>query len=66
MGAMRKFEEMTISDVLKRVLKLTRVRRMIGGVQQWRWIPTNVQHLIKMKEVMAGDVWGDDPGAEET
>lgn len=35
--AMRKHEEMAITDVLKRVLKLRKKRRMIDGVQCWRW-----------------------------
>lgn len=36
--SMKKHEEMAITDVLKRVLKLTKVRRMIGGRQAWRWV----------------------------
>jgi len=40
-GSMKKYEEMAIADVLKNTLKLTRVRRAIGGVQLWRWVNLN-------------------------
>lgn len=38
-GQMKKHEEMSIADVLARVLKLQKKRKMINGVQQWRWFP---------------------------
>jgi putative DNA primase/helicase len=34
---MRRFEEMAIADVLKRVLRLTKKRKMIDGIQSMRW-----------------------------
>lgn len=41
-GSMKKHEEMAIVDVFKRVLKLKRVRRMVGGVQAWRWVEDSI------------------------
>lgn len=38
-GSLKKYDEMSITDVLKNALKLTRKRKMINGVQQWRWYP---------------------------
>lgn len=38
-GSMKKYDEMAISDILKRVLKLEKKRKMVGGVQMWRWFP---------------------------
>jgi len=50
-GAMRKFEEMAIIDVFKRVLKLKKVRRQVGGTQSWRWIPEgSVDLALELEE----------------
>lgn len=37
-GPMKKYEEMTIADVLRRVLQLTKKRIMVNGLQAWRWV----------------------------
>lgn len=38
-GAMKRYDEMAIADVLKRVLKLEKRRKMVNGVQANRWYP---------------------------
>jgi predicted P-loop ATPase len=50
MGSMKKYEEMAIADVLKNVLNLTRKRRMIENIQQWRWVP---EDLVSSDEVLS-------------
>lgn len=50
-SAMKKYEEMAIADVLRRVLKLKKVRRMVNGRQQMRWVP---EHQTALDYVMAG------------
>lgn len=40
-GSMKRSEAMSIAGVLKDALGLTRVHRMVGGVQRWRWINLN-------------------------
>lgn len=40
-GSMKGWEAAAIADVLKRDLGLIRKRRMINGVQQWRWVNEN-------------------------
>lgn len=39
--SMKKYEEMEIADVLKRVLKLTKKRKMVFGTQAVRWVNEN-------------------------
>lgn len=36
-GALKKYDEMSIADVLARVLKLEKRRKMVNGVQSMRW-----------------------------
>jgi len=66
-SSMKKYEEMQITDVLKRVLKLTRVRRSYGGSQRWVWIPDDSLVIGNMAAPMvpAGEI-EDDPFSAES
>lgn len=52
-GQMKKFEEMAIADVLRRVLLLTKKRKMIDGVQSWRWFNENGITLNALDSIMS-------------
>lgn len=49
-GSMKKHEEMAIADVLARVLKLTKRRKMVNGVQSMRWFNDNTLDLEKLMQ----------------
>ena len=48
-SAMKKHEEMAITDVFKRVLKLKKVRKSYLGRQQWRWIDQSIPSTIPLE-----------------
>ncbi len=55
-GRLTRMEEMSTSDILKRVLKLDRRRALIGGVRSWRWYPTEkTPRQLTIDEVVAMD-----------
>lgn len=47
MGSMKKYDEMTIADVLKRVLRLEKKRKSVNNVQQWRWYPIEIESPLQ-------------------
>jgi hypothetical protein len=55
---MSKFDEMTIVDTLKNVLKLDNDRRMINGVRSTRWY--NPDEVENHGLLVPADVWGFD------
>jgi predicted P-loop ATPase len=59
LGQMRRYDEQNIAGILREKLKLTRVRRSIGGTQQWRWINENVSLFTALEEDLAKDVWNE-------
>ena len=50
-GSLKKYEEMSITTVLRDVLKLKRVRRQVGGTQAWRWVQEEPQPSVLSIEV---------------
>lgn len=52
-GAMKKYEEMAIADVLRTVLGLQKVRKMINGGRQWRWINPTLITAEELAEAMS-------------
>lgn len=53
---MRKYEEMMLTDIFKRALKLESKRKMVNGIQQWRWYESV---SIYQEPLLADDVWKD-------
>lgn len=57
MGAsMRKYEEMEIADILKRVIKLERRRVMIDNIRRWKWFERDD---VESPVQFTADEWGE-------
>lgn len=50
-GAMKKFEEMAIADVLGRVLSLKKKRKMVNGIQCMRWFDSKYIELPEIEKL---------------
>ena len=60
-GAMKKYEEMAIADVLRNKLKLKKLRKYIDGAQRTRWFPENTPlSLDDFAKATAGDIDDED------
>lgn len=58
-ASLKKFEEMEIADILKRVIKLEKRRKMVGGVQSMRWYNPRTIDLDSLADPVELDEFGD-------